>query len=116
MKIKHIPTRTCIVTREKRSKRELIKIIRNPETKKLEVDLRNKIKTRGANLTPSMEVFDKMVEKNLLTRALKLESKPTKEEYEILREDFQKAIEEKNFRPDNKPVKIRVDKKDLEKE
>lgn len=113
--IKHVPERTCIATRVKKPKKDLLRIVVNPSTGKLEVDLKGKIRTRGANLDTTMEAFEIMVKKNLLRHALKLEKNPTKEEYDELRIEFEKAIEEKNFRDGNKPVKIRITKEQFEK-
>ena len=55
-----------------------------------------------------------MVKKKSLQRALKLDKDLSKEEYKNLKIDFLNAIEEKSFRPTNKPVKVRVSKKDIE--
>ncbi|MBD3363324.1 DUF448 domain-containing protein [Candidatus Dojkabacteria bacterium] len=114
-KQRHVPIRTCIATGEKKPKRELLRIVRHPETGDLEVDLRNKIRARGANISPTLEAFDLMVKKKVLPKALKLEDPISEKEYAKLRKKFRDAIEEKNFRPSNKPVKIRVKKKDIEK-
>ncbi len=107
---RHIPVRTCIATGEKRPKNELVRIVRNPQNQSLEIDLKNKIRARGANLLPTLEAFDLMRKKRALMRALKLEKDLTNEEYEDLRNKFLSSLEEKAFRPDNKPVTIRVKK------
>ncbi|MCA9386208.1 YlxR family protein [Candidatus Dojkabacteria bacterium] len=107
-KEKKEPIRTCIATREKCPKKDLVRIVLDPETNKLEVDLRNKIRARGANLLPTLEAFELMEKKKVLRRALKLDRAITQDEYKELREKFIEAIEEKNFRPNNKPVKVRV--------
>jgi predicted RNA-binding protein YlxR (DUF448 family) len=90
------------------SKFDLLKIIKHPKTGEFEVDLRNKVKVRGANIQPTMKAFDLMIKKRALKRALKLDKNPTEEEYRVLRQKFEQAVEEKNFRPKNKPVTVRV--------
>lgn len=106
------PMRTCIATGKKFPKRELLRIVFNPNTKEFEVDLRNKVRARGANIQPTDEAFELMIKKKALPRALKLKSDLTPDQYSKLREKFQSTIEEKNFRPTNKPVKIRIPKQD----
>lgn len=113
-KAKHVPMRTCIVTREKMPKKDLVRLVRTPDGKVV-VDRTGKSKGRGANLSQNIEVFDTAVSKGLLRKALKLESPLSLEQIEELREEFKHAIEEKQFRPNNKPVSIRVDKSQLEK-
>jgi predicted RNA-binding protein YlxR (DUF448 family) len=112
---KHVPERTCIATRVKKPKKDLLRIVVNPDSGKLEVDLKGKIRSRGANLDTTIEAFELMVKKNLLRHFLKLDTNPTKEEYDELRTQFLAAIEERKFREGNKPVKIRVTKEAFEK-
>ncbi len=107
-KEKHVPIRTCIATGEKLSKFDLIRIVKNPSTGIFEIDLRNKIRARGANLKPTEEAFDLMVKKKALKRALLLEKDLSIEEYEDLKSKFLEAVEEKTFRPNNKPVRIKI--------
>lgn len=111
-KQKHVPMRTCIVSRVKKPKNDLIRIVKTHDNKVV-IDLKGKLKGRGANIDMDIQLFDKAIEKGFLSRALKLESKLKPEEIEILRNEFEKAIEEKNFRKGNKPVKIRVTKADI---
>lgn len=112
---KHVPMRTCVATRVKKPKKELIRIVLNPTTQKLEIDAKGKLRARGANLDMTIEAFDIMVRKNVLKYALKLSKAPTKDEYVELRKQFIEAIEEKKFREGNKFVTIRVKKEDYEK-
>lgn len=114
MKIKHVPMRTCIVTHKKLSKSELIRLVKL-DSGKVEIDLRGKLKGRGANISPDLTVFEDALQKGVIERALKLEHKFSPEEVLPLRTAFQSAIEERTFRPDNKPVSIRIDKKTFEK-
>lgn len=112
-KKKNIPIRTCIATKVKKPKNELVKFVYNYDTEKVEVDLRNKIRGRGANLDTNEEAFDLMVKKKALPRALKFENDLSVEEYARLKKEFLDAVEEKNFRPTNKPVTIRIKKENL---
>ena len=105
---KKIPMRTCIATGRKFPKRELVRIVFNPNSSQFEVDIKNKIRARGANLSPTLEAFDLMVKKKSLTRALKLEKNLSEQQYEDLKNKFVLALEERNFRPHNKAVKIRI--------
>jgi len=107
-KTKHVPMRTCIATRKKTPKKELIRLAFDKELNKVIVDLRGKVRGRGANITPTMEAFDLAIKKRAINRALKLEQAMTTNEIEVLRIEFQQMIDEKAFRPDNKPVRIKV--------
>jgi len=111
---KHTPMRTCIVTREKKAKAELIRLVRT-ENGEVKVDLKGKLKGRGANICPDLKVLEEAIKNKVIERALKLGRKLTKDEAEKLREEFAKALEEREFRPKNQPVSIRVHKKELEK-
>ncbi|MBN2016106.1 YlxR family protein [Candidatus Dojkabacteria bacterium] len=107
-KQKHVPIRTCIVTKVKKPKMELMRIVRVDDV--IKVDPKGKERGRGANICMDIKVFNKAVRKHLIERALKLERKFTKKEIEKLRKDFQEAIEEKRFRKGRKPVVMRVGK------
>ena len=113
-KEKHIPMRTCIATGNKLPKNELIRLVRTSEGQ-VKVDTRSKLEGRGANLTMSLEAFDLAVKKRAIFRALKLEKQLTQDEVIVLRQEFELAIVERQFRPKDKPVTIRIKKKDLEK-
>jgi predicted RNA-binding protein YlxR (DUF448 family) len=101
------------VTRKKISKFDLIRLVRTDD-ENVEVDLKGKSKGRGANLTPDLAVFDEAVKRSMIEKALKLKKKMGPEKVKILREQFIRAIEEKKFRPKNKPVRIRIKKQELE--
>ena len=71
MKTRKIPERTCVVTREKFPKSELLRIIRTPEGK-IEIDLTGKKNGRGAYIKKDLEVLNlarktKILEKHLET-------------------------------------------------
>jgi predicted RNA-binding protein YlxR (DUF448 family) len=106
--------RTCIATGVKLPKNELIRLVRTSEGS-VKIDLKSKLEGRGANISMTMDSFDLAIKKRAIPRALKLERQLTKEEIEQLRIDFEKAIDEKKFRPKDKPVTIRVKKEEVEK-
>lgn len=69
MKTKKIPMRSCIVTREKLPKMELIRVVRTPEGI-VEIDLTGKLNGRGAYLKKSIEVFEKAEKSKILDKHL----------------------------------------------
>ena len=72
MKVKKIPMGTCVVTREKKEKRELVRIVRSPEGV-VEVDLTGKKNGKGAYIKLSKEVIDKAIKSKALDRALEVD-------------------------------------------
>ncbi len=67
---KHKPQRTCIVCRETQDKRALIRVVRTPEGRVI-VDPTGKANGRGAYLCQQKSCWEKSLQKQLLTRALK---------------------------------------------
>lgn len=106
--------RTCIVTRQKKPKHELLRLVLSEEGEVI-VDLKGKEKGRGANIIPEIEVLEEALRRGAVERSLRLEDKLTEEAKQKLRSKFLQAIEERNFRPSNKPVRIRVQKEELER-
>jgi predicted RNA-binding protein YlxR (DUF448 family) len=72
LKPRHIPQRTCIVTRQTGDKRGLIRIVRTPEGR-VEVDPTGKKNGRGAYLTADRAIWERALTGNILSRALKVE-------------------------------------------
>lgn len=72
MKVKKIPMRTCVVTREKYEKRELIRVVRTPN-KDVLVDQTGKMNGKGAYLKLSKDVIEKARKNGALARALEVE-------------------------------------------
>ena len=72
MKIRKIPMRTCVVTREKLPKNELIRIVRTPEGTVF-IDNTGKANGRGAYLKKEKEVFLKAKKNKILNRMLEVE-------------------------------------------
>ena len=64
--------RTCVVTKEKYEKRELVRIVRSPEGV-VEVDLTGKKNGKGAYIKLSKEVIDKAIKSKALDRALEVD-------------------------------------------
>ena len=71
MKVKKIPMRTCVVTKEKYPKKELIRIVRTPE-KTVIVDETGRQNGKGAYLKLSKEVILKAQKTKALERALEV--------------------------------------------
>ena len=72
MKIKKIPMRTCIVTKEKLPKQELIRVVRTPEGN-IVIDETGKANGRGAYLKKDVEVFEKARKSKILNRQLEVD-------------------------------------------
>ena len=72
MKVKKIPERTCVVTKEKFPKFELLRIVRTKEGEVL-VDLTGKINGRGAYIKKDLEVLNKAFKSKVLEKHLEIE-------------------------------------------
>lgn len=72
MKVKKIPMRTCVITKEKLPKQELIRIVRTPEQQVI-VDLTGKANGKGAYLKKDIEVFQKAKKSKVLNRYLEVD-------------------------------------------
>ena len=66
MKLKKIPMRTCVVTKEKCEKKDLLRIVR------IIVDLTGKANGRGAYLKKDAEVIKKAQASKILERVLEV--------------------------------------------
>lgn len=69
MKIKKIPLRSCVVTKEKLPKKDLLRIVRTPEGSVI-VDLSGKANGRGAYIKKDLEVLKKARKSKILERRL----------------------------------------------
>ena len=69
MKNKKIPMRSCVVTKEKLPKGELLRIVRTPEGKVL-VDVTGKLNGKGAYIKKDISVLEKAKKSNILERTL----------------------------------------------
>ncbi len=72
MKVKKIPYRTCVVTKEKLPKQELIRVVRTPEGTVI-VDSTGKANGRGAYLKKDIATFEKAQQNKVLNRHLETE-------------------------------------------
>ena len=71
MKVKKIPMRSCVVTREKCEKKDLIRIVRTPEAE-VKIDLTGKMNGRGAYIKRELSVVDKAKKSKILERHLEV--------------------------------------------
>lgn len=69
MKSRKIPLRTCVITKEKLPKKELLRIVRTPEGEVV-VDETGKINGRGAYIKKDISVLDKIKKSNILEQRL----------------------------------------------
>lgn len=74
MKTKKIPMRSCVVTRERFPKNELVRVVRTPEGNVI-VDTTGKANGRGAYLKKDLTVFEKAQKSKILNRQLEVEVK-----------------------------------------
>ena len=72
MKVKKIPLRTCVITREKLPKKELIRVVRTPEGTVI-IDESGKSNGRGAYLKKDLETFEKAKKTKALNKHLEVE-------------------------------------------
>jgi len=71
MKVRKIPMRTCVVTREKFEKRDLLRIVRTPEGN-IEIDLTGKSNGRGAYIKKDIDVVGKARKSKVLDKHLEV--------------------------------------------
>ena len=72
MKQRKIPMRTCVVTKEKCEKKDLVRVVRTPEGN-VEVDITGKKNGRGAYLKKDLGVFEKAEKNKILNKILEIE-------------------------------------------
>lgn len=72
MNQKKIPMRTCIISKEKLPKKDLVRVVRTPEGKVV-VDTTGKVNGHGAYLKKDIQVFEKAKKGNALSRHLEIE-------------------------------------------
>ena len=69
MKNRKIPMRSCIVTKEKLPKQELLRIVRTTDNSVL-ADVSGKINGRGAYIKKDIDVLNKAIKSKVLERQL----------------------------------------------
>ena len=87
MKVKKIPMRTCVVTKENLPKKELLRIVRTPDGA-IEVDESGKMNGRGEYIKKDLEVLEIAKNKKILEK--KLECKIEDSVYEEIKKILEK--------------------------
>ena len=72
MKVKKTPMRTCVVTKEKCAKKDLVRIVRTP-LQEVVIDESGKLNGRGAYIKLNEEVIKKAQKTKILDRTLEVE-------------------------------------------
>ena len=85
---KKIPQRQCMGCRERKAKRELIRVVRTPEGS-VSLDFGGKMNGRGAYICRSRACLEKAVKSKALSRAL--ETEITQEIYDLLDSQMKEA-------------------------
>jgi predicted RNA-binding protein YlxR (DUF448 family) len=71
---RHVPQRTCIVCRQTSAKRQLVRVVRTPDSR-VTIDPTGKLSGRGAYLCDSPECWQTALKhRGALARALKVET------------------------------------------
>lgn len=68
-KPRHVPTRLCVVCREKDTKRSLTRLVRTEEG--VQIDLTGKANGRGAYLCSNVRCWEKAANTDVLAKALR---------------------------------------------
>lgn len=71
MKVKKIPLRTCVITKETLPKQELLRIVRNKESE-VKVDETGKLNGRGAYIKKDLKVLEKAQKTKILDKRLEV--------------------------------------------
>ena len=89
MKVKKIPMRTCVVTKEKLPKHDLLRIVRTPEGNVL-VDLTGKVNGRGVYIKKDIKALEKAIKTKVLERHL--ECNIDDDEYSQIKEVLNESV------------------------
>ena len=87
MKNKKIVLRSCVVTKEKLPKNELLRVVRTPEGNVV-IDTTGKVNGRGAYIKKDLEVLEKAKKSKALSRHLEVEINDNV--YEQIKEEINK--------------------------
>ena len=71
MKVKKVPLRSCVITKEQLPKQELLRIVRTPFGE-VKVDETGKLNGRGAYIKRELSVVDKAKKSKVLDRHLEV--------------------------------------------
>ncbi len=91
MKAKKVPMRTCVGCGEQKTKKELIRVVKNNENQVF-VDFKGKANGRGAYICPSLECLKKAQKRDALSRSLMI--KIDQEIYERLAKELEAGDQE----------------------
>ena len=69
MKVKKVPLRSCVITKEQLPKQELLRIVRTPEGE-VKADETGKLNGRGAYIKKDVTVLEKAKKSGLLAKRL----------------------------------------------
>lgn len=69
MKVKKIPLRTCVITKESLPKQELLRVVRTPDGE-IKADITGKLNGRGAYIKKDLEVLAKAKKTKILEKRL----------------------------------------------
>ena len=89
MVVKKIPQRTCIGCGESKSKKDLIRIVKQEED--ISLDITGKKNGRGAYICNNVECLEKAIKTKGLDRSFKMQV--SKEVYDRLKTDMEKLNE-----------------------
>ena len=87
MKVRKIPLRSCVVTKEKLPKKELLRIVRTPDGHVV-ADETGKLNGRGAYIKKDVMVLEKAKKSNILEK--RLECKIEDSVYEEIKKIIEK--------------------------
>ena len=87
MKVKKIPLRTCVVTKENLPKKDLLRIVRTPEGE-VKADESGKLNGRGAYIKKDLEELEKAKKTKILEN--RLECNISDEVYDEIRKIIEK--------------------------
>lgn len=87
MKVRKIPLRTCVVTKESLPKQELLRIVRTP-MQEVKVDETGKMNGRGAYIKKDISVLEKAQKTKILEK--RLECKIEDSVYEEIKKIIEK--------------------------
>ncbi len=91
-----ISLRTCIVTRMRHNKSDLVRIVLHYD--RVQVESKETLPGRGVYLTPKLEIFEEAIKKNKISVNLKMKRKLSKDEVENLRKEFVQVLNSKFLR------------------
>ena len=69
MKVKKVPLRSCVITKEQLPKQELLRIVRTPEGE-VKADETGKLNGRGAYIKKDIQVLEKAKKSKILDKRL----------------------------------------------